>query len=367
MADPAVEWSSGGDVAKSLERWTTHRGESPRLYPGALVWCVRKPGRELRDRVELWLAWKRVRREVADGILGAEFDQSDRAGVEAKVRNAEEEARDEVWGGYRYVLLADRHAENGLRVIDLGAGHSSPSDTLSGRVIRALKTDALLNESVGAGYIERHWPPAFQDDGAWPLASLRKSFLDGSLTRLVDADAVLRDKIPPFVANGDFGLASGAKDEGGYDRLWYRELLPPEEIAFEAGVFLLTRARADALTSAPQTGEAPGTEPDPDPSPEPDDPAMGEDDKPPGEATGTEQTETRQTTLRLVGDIPPELWNRFGTRVLPKLRAGEDLTVRIDSSVLVNAASFRQLQRELRRALDDLGLGHRIQLGEDEP
>ena len=366
VADPSVEWSgSGGDSAEALARWTTHRGESPRLYPGALVWCVRRPGRELRDRVELWLAWKRVQREVAEGILGAEFDQSDRTGVAAKVRNAEEEAKDEVWGGYRYVLLADRRTKDGLRVIDLGAGHSSPSDTLSGRVVRALKTEALLNESVGAGYIERHWPPAFRDTGAWPLASLRKSFLDGSLTRLVDADAVLRDKIPQFVANGDFGLASGARADGGFDRWWYRELLPPEEMAFEADVFLLTRVTADQLTSAQAAPNDSGT--DPDTPLEPDGPPTRDAKTIGTESTDTERPEAAQTTLRLVGDIPPELWNRFGTRVLPKLRSGDDLAVRIDSSVLIDFGSFESFRRDLRQALDDLGLGHRVQIEREEP
>lgn len=33
-----------------------------------------------------------------------------------------------------------------------------------------LYSAALLNESVGAGHIDRHWPPAFKDSGAWPLA-----------------------------------------------------------------------------------------------------------------------------------------------------------------------------------------------------
>ena len=64
-----------------------------------------------------------------------------------------------------------------------GAGHSSASETLCGRIIAALKAEALLNESVGAGYIDRNWPPAFKDSAAWPLASLRQSFLNGALTR----------------------------------------------------------------------------------------------------------------------------------------------------------------------------------------
>ena len=66
-------------------------------------------------------------------------------------------------------------------------------------MITALKSQALLNESVGAGYIERNWPPAFKDSGAWPMASLRQSFLNGSLTRLLDPDTILRGKIVEFV------------------------------------------------------------------------------------------------------------------------------------------------------------------------
>ena len=110
--------------------------------------------------------------------------------------------------------LADGQEPDGLKVIDLGAGHSSSGETLCGRVIAALKSEALLNESVGAGYIERNWPPALKESGAWPLASLRQSFLNGSLTRLVDPDAILKTKIVEFVTRGDFGLASGQKPDG---------------------------------------------------------------------------------------------------------------------------------------------------------
>ena len=109
-----------------------------------------------------------------------------------------------------------------------------------------MKSGALLNESVGAGYIDRHWPPAFKDTGAWPLTSLRQSFLNGALTRLIDPDAVLRQKVVEFVNGGDFGLASGDKGDGQYERVWYEEQAG-DEVAFEAGVFLLTKARAEQL------------------------------------------------------------------------------------------------------------------------
>src|SRR5260370_41347451 len=109
------------------------------------------------------LAWKRVAREVADGTLGGEFDRNDMADLQSKVKDADEAAKDEVWGDYRFAVLADGEEPDGLKVIDLGAGRSSSGEALCGRVIGALKSEALLNESVGAGYLERNWPPALED------------------------------------------------------------------------------------------------------------------------------------------------------------------------------------------------------------
>jgi hypothetical protein len=78
MAEPEVEWSGAGPLRTQIAEWIRQRGKSPRLYPGSLVWCLKKPGRDLREKVEQWLDWKRVAREVADGTLGGEFDKGDR-------------------------------------------------------------------------------------------------------------------------------------------------------------------------------------------------------------------------------------------------------------------------------------------------
>ncbi|HQN20657.1 MAG TPA: hypothetical protein PKV86_16010, partial [Syntrophobacteraceae bacterium] len=169
VLDPACEWTGKGSLVDQIAEWTKQRGKSPRLYPGSLVWCVKKPGRDLRDKIELWLAWKRVDKEIREKTLGGEFSPEDRLEVRTKATEGEEAAHDEVWGGYRFVVIADSKEPNGLKTIDLGAGHSSSGETLCGRVITALKSQALLNESVGASYVERNWPPALRDSGAWPL------------------------------------------------------------------------------------------------------------------------------------------------------------------------------------------------------
>ncbi len=354
VAEPEVEWSGAGPLSTQIAEWIRQRGKSPRLYPGALVWCLKKPGRDLREKVEQWLAWKRVAKEVADGTLGGEFDKSDRDELQTNVKAGEGAAKDEVWGGYRFAVVADSQEPDGLKVIDLGAGHSSSGGSLCGRVIGALKSEALLNESVGAGYIERNWPPALKTSGAWPLASLRQSFLNGSLTRLVDPDAILRAKIVEFVGRGDFGLASGRAPDGNYERVWFEELLAPDEVAFEPGVFLLRKIAAETLKSGVEPsprGLEPQQGPEPVVSPEP--------HRPPS----LEPTPGGQTKIiRLVGSIPPEVWNRLGTRILSKLRSGSDLKVGLEFSVTVKTENAGSLVSELRQILQELGLAETVRV-----
>ena len=64
--------------------------------------------------------------------------------------------------------------------------------------------------------------------------------------------------------------------------------------------------------------------------------------------------------VRITGDIPPELWNRLGTKLIPKVRAGEELRVGIDITVEVDGAS--NLESELRLILKDLDLADRVRV-----
>jgi hypothetical protein len=98
IIDPDLEWTGSGPLREQIKEWTKQRGKAPRLYPGSLIWCLKKPGRDFRDKVELCLAWRKVAKEVLEGTLG-EIDRSERADIHAKVGDAEDKAKDEVWGG----------------------------------------------------------------------------------------------------------------------------------------------------------------------------------------------------------------------------------------------------------------------------
>ena len=105
VVNPEEEWRENGPIAERIGQWTRERGRSPRLYPAALVWCIRKPGRDLQDKVELWLAWQKVRSEIDAGTMGPEFERPELNAVSQQIRSAEEEAVGEVKASYRFVAL----------------------------------------------------------------------------------------------------------------------------------------------------------------------------------------------------------------------------------------------------------------------
>lgn len=351
VADPDWEW--GGEAIRGqLSGWMKQRGKASRLYPASLIWCLRKPGKDLRDKVELLLAWRRVELEVNQGLLGSDFEKADRAEIHSRVIDAENAAKDEVWGAYRFVVLYDAKTEDGLRLIDLGAGHSSSGESLAGRVISSLKSEALLNESVGAGYIDRNWPPAFKESGAWPLASLRQSFLNGTLTRLPDPDAVLRQKIGGFVTNGDFGTASGQQPNGTYTNTWYETVLPPDEITFDPGFFLLTKRKAEELTATPEIQPGPVIAPPPGQlkPPKPEAPGIAAQPVPPDALR----------TIRLSGEIPSDIWNKVGIKLIPKLKKSLNLCISVDMTAEVPACNAESLLADLQQDIRELGLENRM-------
>jgi hypothetical protein len=356
VMSPEIEWESVGPIRKKLGDWTRKRGAADRFYPAALVWVVRKPGRALREKAEAWLAWKKVAEDINSGVLGAEFEQSDRGEVTKQIKESEEALQDEVWASYRYAIVADPKGAEGLREIDLGAGHaSSGSGSLTAHIVAALKAEGLLNETVGAGYIDRNWPTALKETGAWPLKGCRQSFLDGSLTRLLDPEDVLRRQIPSFVDKAEFGLASGPKPDGGFEHVWWKESVGSEEVVFDDNTFLLTSVRAAALKAGPpaKVEPVPAEEAPPlvlEPPVVPPQPPV---------VPAADQI----VRLSLCGTIPPELWNKLGTKLIPKLRtSGQGLSLRVEASLGVPAKDLSHVESDLRQALFDLGLEGSVQI-----
>jgi len=110
----------------------------------------------------------------------------------------------------------------------------------------------------------------------------------------------------------------------------------------------LTKAKAKALKSKPLIVEPPPEEP-----PEE---KTKETEKLP------EEPQPERTTLRLSGTLPPEVWNRLGTKLITKLRSGNNLKIEVGFSVSIDAKLGGSFETELRQILADLGLADKIRM-----
>ena len=175
---------------------------------------------------------------------------------------------------------------------------------------------------------------------------------------------MLRRKVVEWVASGDFGLGSGRPSDPP-ERVWFRQTVASEEVSFDSGVCLLTKGRAEALKAPPaRQGETPA---EPAPGTNDSSGATADSEPAPGaspEPQSPEPPEPRVATLRLHGDIPAEIWNRVGTRLIPKLRAGSSGGLRVDVAfeLTTSERGADALLTELRQILDDLRLTEQVRI-----
>jgi len=330
-------------LQNELTGWTQNCGQSARQYPGGLFYAAPASGFELQEAVKEWLAWDSIKKDADQGLLG-ELEKEDERLVPLELRKAEDKVEEQVWTFYRHLLLWDGK-QACLRKIDLPHMHKSEARSLTGAILARLRHAGELNQELAASYVERNWPEALKEKGAWPLASLLATFFQGRLTRLEKAEHSLKQMIIRAVRQGIFGLGSG-KDETKMQRVWLKEEVDPSEIMFDYETYLLLPRRAEAERagesppdSIPTGAEPSGPAPPQPPGPVPPPPLPSMEEKP--------------VVLSWWGIMPKEKWNLFSHRVLTRLSGAEDLKIEINIQAKIKDPSIRQ---QLNLALKDLGL-----------
>ena len=66
--------------------------------------------------------------------------------------------------------------------------------------------------------------------------------------------------------------------------------------------------------------------------------------------------------IRIIGAIPSEVWNRLGTKLIPKLKAGNNLTLGLSFSLELSGLEAQQLISDFRQAIEDLGLSDALKI-----
>ena len=156
------------------------------------------------------------------------------------------------------------------------------------------------------------------------------------------------------MANGLLAYV-GKTAKGHYKPFCFNQALMTGDIEFSEEMFLITRETAEAYLKAKTAPAVPPTEAKPgEPGEKPKPPAEeGEDKK------GSEQKKTEQLTfasLAWTGEVPPQKWMNFYTKVLSKFATTKGLKLKLSVEVAPEGGISKQKLEETKAALRELGL-----------
>jgi hypothetical protein len=226
----------------------------------------------------------------------------------------------------------------------LGQLHPSEAGNITSAILARLRHDSLLSREIGASYIERNWPPALKESGAWPLAGLKAAFFQGYFTRLEKADDALRQTITRAVLQGLLGMACG-KDASQFDRVWFKEPVEQADITFDYDTYILTAKKAKALKEA--QAASPSGKPTPPPtSPPPLTLAVESPIEPSAK-------EPQVPVVSWRGQLRRDQFNLFSLKVLTRLAQAENLEIEVRVRAKLKEAETLE---QLNAALKELGI-----------
>lgn len=345
-----------------IAQMTTESGSSSRTFKSALIWVVPEDASSLLEEARKLLAWKDI--DADSGEL--KLDETQQRQLFENTKRAERDLRESVWRAYKNVfLLAD---DNSLRKLDLGLVHSSMSTVgLVDVILSRLRQEDIVVEGVSPNFLTRYWPPALPE---WSTKSVRDAFYASpKFPRLLKPDAV-KDTISRGLDAGTVayvGKASG----GGYEPFVYKSSLGASDIEIADDVYLISRERAEeylakkaAPTAEPSSTQAAsgGTQP-----------ATGGANPPPtpgGAGAGTRaapsKTEpppgTEIAGFHWEGEISPQKWMNFYTKVLSRFATGGGLKLTVSVDVEPPGGTTVSKAEETKVALRELGLSEDIAL-----
>jgi hypothetical protein len=214
-----------------------------RTCKSALVFAVPDTAAMLHDEARKLLACQDI---VDDEETFKRLDEAQRRQLKTAGERSARDLKEAVWRTYRYVLLLDR--DNTLKVTELTQPNSSMANSLAELIVNRLRADDEIADGVGAHRLVRYWPPAL---AAWSTKAARDAFYSSpALPRLLDP-TVLKRTIADGVARGLFGYATqDAQDR--FEPLYFNTALGESEVEFSDETFLLTADDVRTRTEPPR-------------------------------------------------------------------------------------------------------------------
>lgn len=349
----APDSEAGEDATvKLMKTMATEHGSSSRTYKSALIWCVAEDGTLLSEEARKVLAWE----DIDADSEALRIDESQHSQLQDNLKRAKRDLQEAVWRSYKNVFLLDE--ENALGKIDLGLVHSSAADSLVGLILGRLQQEDLVVDGVSPHFLVRNWPPALPE---WSTNAVRDTFFASpKFPRLLKHETV-KQTICRGVEAGILAYVV-KKPNGNYEPFIFGQFVSEADIEVADDTFLIRKDDAEAyIARQAATGDEEPTKPSHIGTPD----AEGTSSDPAGsETTPTARNGTTPEVVsgfRWVGEITPQKWMNFYTKVLARFATAPGLSLTVTVHVQPEEGVSKYKIDETRVALRELGVAEDIE------
>lgn len=218
-------------------------GNSGRTYKSALIFAVSDSSEAIQEATRDVLAWEAIE---DDADTRKQLDEAQERLLKRNAGRAKGDLKESIWRAYRYLYLLGK--DNKLRQIDLGQITSSMAGSLVELYVNELSRTDEITPGVGATKLLKYWPPALTE---WSTKGVRDAFFSSpQLPRLLDADALKRT-IADGVSQGTLGLAT-KEASGQFKLLCFNDSCGESDVEFADDVFILKAEDARKLLEPPR-------------------------------------------------------------------------------------------------------------------
>lgn len=335
-------------TTRFVETMMREYGTSARTFKSALIFCVPESADTIRDDARKVLAWE----AIEDDDL--KLDESQIHQLAENLKKARRDLKETVWRTYKVLMMLGK--DNALKRVDMGLVTSSAAIDLVSYIVGRLSSDGdIETKGISPAFLLRNWPPAFKE---WSTKSVRDAFFASpQFPRLTNPD-VLKETISRGVGNGLLAYV-GKTASGDYRPFCFNQALMTADVEISDDVFVVAKETAEAYlkTQAVPPGSAT--------TPTAPTPTVSAGVQPtlliePSSASSGGTTASSATGFSWTGEVPPQKWMNFYTKVLSKFASARGLKLTLKVEVTPEGGVSKQKLDETKSALRELGLNDKI-------
>lgn len=229
------------ELVSEINAMTKESGSSMRTFKSALIWVVPDNADAMREDARKLLAWEAI--DAEKGTMN--LDDGQRRQLAEHLKRAHRDLKESIWRSYNKVMFLGK--DGALKTVDLGLVTSSSAESPTKLILSTLRHNDEIAKAVSPRFLVKNWPPAKPE---WSTKDVRDTFFASPLfPRLLSVEAV-KGVIARGVSEGRMAYVSQGTD--GYDPFVYKQSLNDNDVEISDDVFIITAEDAEKHIKPPE-------------------------------------------------------------------------------------------------------------------